>query len=141
MEEASNLLTATQSCFRYTALDYVYQISVLQSKKKYEVLEALLSMLNSYGDFFRRGRGLFDDLEPFPASLMEEIQQMKKKSSTLEKIMEKRHSHIIQEEVGQGKPRADVRLEGYLFKRGQNAFRTWNRRWFYLKVRRDILSW
>ena len=23
-------------------------------------------------------------------------------------------------------------IEGYLFKRGQNAFRTWNRRWFYL---------
>ena len=23
-------------------------------------------------------------------------------------------------------------IEGYLYKRGQNAFRTWNRRWFYL---------
>ena len=26
-----------------------------------------------------------------------------------------------------------IRIEGYLFKRGQNAFRTWNRRWFYLE--------
>ena len=32
-------------------------------------------------------------------------------------------------EAGRGRP---VRCEGYLFKRGQNAFRTWNRRWFYL---------
>ena len=26
----------------------------------------------------------------------------------------------------------DPGIQGYLFKRGQNAFRTWNRRWFYL---------
>ena len=32
-------------------------------------------------------------------------------------------------EGGRGRP---VRCEGYLFKRGQNAFRTWNRRWFFL---------
>ena len=49
VEDASNLLTATQSCFRYTTLDYVYQISMLQSKKKHEVLEALLGCVKSYG--------------------------------------------------------------------------------------------
>ena len=27
----------------------------------------------------------------------------------------------------------DVRLEGYLFKRTSNAFKTWNRRWFMIK--------
>ena len=27
IEECTNLLQATQSCFRYTALDYVYQVS------------------------------------------------------------------------------------------------------------------
>ena len=26
-----------------------------------------------------------------------------------------------------------IRIEGYLFKRGQRAFKTWNRRWFYLE--------
>lgn len=26
-----------------------------------------------------------------------------------------------------------VRIEGYLYKRTSNAFKTWNRRWFYLK--------
>ena len=26
IEECTNLLRATQSCFRYTALDYVYQV-------------------------------------------------------------------------------------------------------------------
>lgn len=26
-----------------------------------------------------------------------------------------------------------TRIEGYLYKRTSNAFKTWNRRWFYLK--------
>jgi Arf-GAP/coiled-coil/ANK repeat/PH domain-containing protein len=37
-EEAQNLLCATRSCFRHTALDHVYCLSVLQAKKKPEVL-------------------------------------------------------------------------------------------------------
>ena len=41
IEDAANLLTATKSCFRYTALDYVYQISMLQSKKKHVVLKSI----------------------------------------------------------------------------------------------------
>jgi hypothetical protein len=30
IEECTNLLQATQSCFRYTALDYVYQVSKIE---------------------------------------------------------------------------------------------------------------
>ncbi len=41
LEDAANLLTATKSCFRYTALDYVYQVSMLQAKKGHVVLKAV----------------------------------------------------------------------------------------------------
>ena len=41
VDDASNVLTATRSCFRYTTLDYVYQISMIQSKKGHEVLASL----------------------------------------------------------------------------------------------------
>merc|ERR1719361_2755851 len=65
---------------------------------------------------------------------------MKETTASLEKQLEKRHTYVTQAEnmdskqldlaeTGKGKP---VKIEGYLFKRGQNAFRTWNRRWFYL---------
>lgn len=37
-EESQNLLCATRSCFRHTALDHVYSLSILQAKKKPEVL-------------------------------------------------------------------------------------------------------
>lgn len=82
---------------------------------------------------------MFDDLEPFSRSLIEEIKEMEKSSASLERQLEKRHAHISQFQEGQNQgqttPGGEIKLEGYLFKRGQNAFRTWNRRWFYLQVR------
>jgi len=42
-EEAQNLLCATRSCFRHTALDHVHCLSVLQAKKKPEVLGTVSS--------------------------------------------------------------------------------------------------
>lgn len=40
-EEVSNLLKATRSCFQHTALDYVCQLSCLQSKKRHEILDSV----------------------------------------------------------------------------------------------------
>ena len=131
MEEATNLLTATQSCFRYTTLDYVYQISMLQSKKKTEVLEALLGMINSYSLFFHEGQELYQEVDVFSQQLGIEIDVMRTKTNTLNKQMEKRHAAVGDIENSE---KTAIRIEGYLFKRGQNAFRTWNRRWFYLEV-------
>ena len=34
VEEVTNLLKATQSCFRYTTLDYVYQVLSFENEKK-----------------------------------------------------------------------------------------------------------
>lgn len=53
-EELSNLLKATRSLFQHTALDYVCQMSCLQSKKRYEVLDSV-SMI------FIRPWSLFSD--------------------------------------------------------------------------------
>ena len=90
--------------------------------------------------FMHQGHALFDtDLNSFTSELGDEILEMKKKTATLEKHLEKRHTQVSLQ--GDSGPKVqtvgdEVKIEGYLFKRGQNAFRTWNRRWFYLKVRK-----
>lgn len=38
VEEAMNLLLATRSCFRHTALDHVQKITMLQARKRHEIL-------------------------------------------------------------------------------------------------------
>lgn len=40
-EEVFNILKATRSCFQHTGLDYVCQISCLQSKKRHEILDSV----------------------------------------------------------------------------------------------------
>lgn len=47
VEEVQNLLLATRSCFGHTALDYVYRISMLQTKKRHEIV-GTVSNLHSY---------------------------------------------------------------------------------------------
>ena len=155
VEEATNMLTATQSCFNYTALDYVYLMTMLQAKKRHEIVDALLVLVNAYGVFFKQGDELIQEFEPFSKQLGKEICEMRSRTAALEKNMEKRHAIVNQEsskDIGDTQPPTKnfndqvqrqiqqqasvsdpVNLEGYLFKRGQKAFKTWNRRWFYLK--------
>lgn len=38
VEEIQNLLSATRSCFGHTTLDYVYNINMLQSRKRHEIV-------------------------------------------------------------------------------------------------------
>jgi len=141
IEDASNLLTATRSCFRYTGMDYVYQISMLQKRKKHVVLDALSSFMGGYSSFFRQGTNVFTDTDPFLSQLNKNIQGMRDSCQALEKQLEKRHTYVTQSdlqsfnaasEAAEKKEGKRGGIEGYLFKRGQNAFRTWNRRWFYL---------
>ena len=42
IEECTNLLQATQSCFRYTALDYIYQVKLELVSKELNHLAAIL---------------------------------------------------------------------------------------------------
>lgn len=115
---------------------------MIQSKKRHEVLDCLTSLVNAFGIFFKEGSDLFNQVEPETQEVAADVSEMKRLSNLLEKHLEKRHNlvssegHVTNEAPpaplpGSGQPR----LEGYLFKRGQNAFRTWNRRWFYLEVR------
>ena len=138
-------------------MDYVYQISMLQHKKKHLVLDSLSDYMSSYRTFLTQGSEHFSETDPYWKQLKDSLLGMKETTASLEKQLEKRHTYVTQAEnmdskqldlaetgkfdhseyltdsltddSGKGKP---VKIEGYLFKRGQNAFRTWNRRWFYL---------
>ena len=99
---------------------------MLQSKKKTEVLETLLHLVNAYSNLFHNGQSYYQDLDVFSQQLGIEIDAMKNKTNTLDKSLEKRHNCVSDLNSG-------IRIEGYLFKRGSGAFKTWNRRWFYLE--------
>nr|XP_032818018.1 arf-GAP with coiled-coil, ANK repeat and PH domain-containing protein 3-like isoform X1 [Petromyzon marinus] len=144
MEEASAALASTRKCFRHLALDYALQINVLQTKKRLEVLDSMLSYMHAQYAFFQQGFDLLNNLDPYMKNLASQLDQLVVESAVEKREMEHKHALIqqkatIQEISDDG--RMDVSLdsptgvvmEGYLYKRASNAFKTWNRRWFSIQ--------
>ncbi|XP_012223196.1 arf-GAP with coiled-coil, ANK repeat and PH domain-containing protein 2 [Linepithema humile] len=132
-EEASNILSATRSCFRHTALDYIHALTMLQAHKRHEILGTLLSYMHACITYYHQGSDLAQDLDPFLKDLDENLVQMRNDSVKLEKEMENRHIYVNSRDLIPSPEPGNPKMEGYLFKRTSNAFKTWNRRWFCLK--------
>uniref|UniRef100_A0A672NI14 Arf-GAP with coiled-coil, ANK repeat and PH domain-containing protein n=1 Tax=Sinocyclocheilus grahami TaxID=75366 RepID=A0A672NI14_SINGR len=123
VEEATSTLNFTRKCFRHLALDYVLQINVLQAKKKFEILDAV-----SIGNVFYSG-------------VCKCLDQLVIDSAMEKREMEHKHATIQQRDFAYDDPKLEFNvnapnglvMEGYLFKRASNAFKTWNRRWFSIQ--------
>nr|XP_021506902.1 arf-GAP with coiled-coil, ANK repeat and PH domain-containing protein 2 isoform X5 [Meriones unguiculatus] len=152
VEEATNILTATRKCFRHIALDYVLQINVLQSKRRSEILKSMLSFMYAHLAFFHQGYDLFSELGPYMKDLGAQLDRLVVDAAKEKREMEQKHSTIQQKAALQDFSSDDSKLEynvdaangivmeGYLFKRASNAFKTWNRkkpdhirRWFSIQ--------
>ncbi|XP_070800994.1 arf-GAP with coiled-coil, ANK repeat and PH domain-containing protein 2 isoform X1 [Pituophis catenifer annectens] len=141
VEEATNILTATRKCFRHIALDYVLQINVLQSKKRSEILKSMLSFMCAHLAFFHQGYDLFSELGPYMKELGAQLDHLALDAAREKKEMEQKHSTIQQKDFSSDEMKLEynvdavngIVMEGYLFKRASNAFKTWNRRWFSIQ--------
>uniref|UniRef100_A0A671Z4F1 Arf-GAP with coiled-coil, ANK repeat and PH domain-containing protein n=1 Tax=Sparus aurata TaxID=8175 RepID=A0A671Z4F1_SPAAU len=104
VEEATNILTATRKCFRHIVLDYVLQVQILWF--------CLL-----------------------------QLDQLVVDAAKEKRDMEQKHSTIQQKDFSNDDTKLEynvdadngIAMEGYLFKRASNAFKTWNRRWFSIQ--------
>ncbi|KAL3269781.1 hypothetical protein HHI36_008841 [Cryptolaemus montrouzieri] len=132
--DVQNILLAVRSCFCHQGLDYINSITTLQSKKRHEILSTLLSYMHACSTYYHQGSELCGDLEPFFKKLSEEISAMQYETYKIEKDLENRHSIVSSTEMApvEMMRKDGLLMEGYLFKRTSNAFKTWNRRWFYL---------
>ncbi|XP_062987773.1 arf-GAP with coiled-coil, ANK repeat and PH domain-containing protein 2 isoform X2 [Elgaria multicarinata webbii] len=141
VEEATNILTATRKCFRHIALDYVLQINVLQSKRRSEILKSMLSFMYAHLAFFHQGYDLFSELGPYMNDLGAQLDRLAVDAAKENKEMEHKHSTIQQKDFSSDDTKLEynidaasgIVMEGYLFKRASNAFKTWNRRWFSIQ--------
>lgn len=141
VEEASTTLNATRKCFRHIVLDYVLQINVLQSKRRSEILKSMLSFMYAHLTFFHQGYDLFSELQPLMKQLTGQLDQLVVDSAKERKDMEMKHSTIQQKDFSNDDTKLEynvdaengIVMEGYLFKRASNAFKTWNRRWFSIQ--------
>lgn len=135
-EDAENLLIATSTAFTHTSLDLSIQLTTLQSKKCYEVLDSLLSLTKAHNTFFHQGYDLFEDLKPHINDMDQYLSNIQDEFETLTRNLPSKHLMVSNNELRPllfDSKSEHVHLEGYLFKRASNGFKVWNRRWFILK--------
>uniref|UniRef100_A0A673M3Y3 Arf-GAP with coiled-coil, ANK repeat and PH domain-containing protein n=1 Tax=Sinocyclocheilus rhinocerous TaxID=307959 RepID=A0A673M3Y3_9TELE len=113
VEEANSTLNFTRKCFRHLALDYVLQHWYLSC------LLQMLSFMHAQYSLYQQGYNLLDEIDPYMKKLAAEV------SSDFAYDDPKLEFNV-------DAPNGLV-MEGYLFKRASNAFKTWNRRWFSIQ--------
>ncbi|KAK2551169.1 Arf-GAP with coiled-coil [Acropora cervicornis] len=138
-EEAKNIVTAMYSCFDHTALDYAFQINILQSRRRIDILVAILNFMYGQSTYFHQGYDLMSDLDSYMRKVSKELEGLSAQFIVDKKEMEERHSLVQKMEESGGLRRRQLDdpsglvMEGYLFKRSSNAFRSWQRRYFTVR--------
>ncbi|KAL0970296.1 hypothetical protein UPYG_G00240000 [Umbra pygmaea] len=141
VEEASNALLNARKTFRSGALDYVLQINVIEAKKKTDILMSMVSMMDAQSLFFQQGHKSLSELDDYRRRLSEEHTQLVLNAAREKRDMEQRHAAIKKKDVSYDNSLMDfcadapngIAMEGYLYKRASNAFKTWSRRWFSIQ--------
>ncbi|KAF0035135.1 hypothetical protein F2P81_012893 [Scophthalmus maximus] len=139
--EATQALVLSRKAFRHLGLDYVLQINVLQAKKKFEILDAMLSFMRAQYTLFQQGFHILDEIDPYMKKLAAQLDQLVIDSAMEKRELEHKHALIQQRDFSYDDHKLEfnvdapngVVMEGYLFKRASNAFKTWNRRWFSIQ--------
>uniref|UniRef100_UPI0037E84B71 arf-GAP with coiled-coil, ANK repeat and PH domain-containing protein 1 n=1 Tax=Semicossyphus pulcher TaxID=241346 RepID=UPI0037E84B71 len=141
VEEASNALLNARRTFRSEALDYVLEINVIEAKKKTDILMAMLSLMEAQSQFFQHGHQSLSELDEYRRKLNDEHTKFVLNSAREKRDMEQRHAAIKKKDVSYDDSIMDfnadasngIAMEGYLYKRASNAFKTWSRRWFSIQ--------
>ncbi|KAM8899361.1 arf-GAP with coiled-coil, ANK repeat and PH domain-containing protein 1 isoform 2-T4 [Spinachia spinachia] len=141
VEEASHALLNARRTFRSEAMDYVLEINVIETKKKTDILMAMLSLMESQAQLFQRGHQSLSELDEYRRKLNEEHTQFVLNSAREKRDTEQRHAAIKNKDVSYDDSIMDfnadaangIPMEGYLYKRASNAFKTWSRRWFSIQ--------
>ncbi|XP_041635151.1 arf-GAP with coiled-coil, ANK repeat and PH domain-containing protein 1 [Cheilinus undulatus] len=141
VEEASNALLNARRTFRSEALDYVLEINVIEAKKKTDIVTAMLSLMEAQANFFQHGHQSLSELDEYRRKLNDEHTQFVLNAAREKRDMEQRHAAIKKKDVSYDDSIMDfnadaangIAMEGYLYKRASNAFKTWSRRWFSIQ--------
>jgi len=85
LAELSDIVRQEQKSLHASSLDYVYNIHLVQEKKKFEFVEALLNFTKSWLNYYRVGNGVADDYGSYIADLGNRVEKTRDNfSSTVE---------------------------------------------------------
>ncbi|XP_003416939.1 arf-GAP with coiled-coil, ANK repeat and PH domain-containing protein 1 isoform X1 [Loxodonta africana] len=139
-EEAGAALRTARAGYRGRALDYTLQINVIEDKRKFDIMEFVLRLVEAQALHFQQGHEELSRLGQYRKELGAQLHQLVLNSAREKRDMEQRHVLLKQKELGGEEPEPSLKegpsglvMEGHLFKRASNAFKTWSRRWFTIQ--------
>ncbi|XP_077021871.1 arf-GAP with coiled-coil, ANK repeat and PH domain-containing protein 1 isoform X1 [Tamandua tetradactyla] len=139
-EEAGAALRAARAGYQGRALDYTLQINVIEDKRKFDIMEFVLRLVEAQATHFQQGHEELSQLSQYRKELSAQLHQLVLNSAREKRDMEQRHVLLKQKELGGEEPEPSLKegpsglvMEGHLFKRASNAFKTWSRRWFTIQ--------
>jgi len=72
-EEVLAAVSVARTNYRAAAVDTVYTLTLLHARKRFEVLDGVLSALQAHKTFFHQGHDFFKDTDPFLKSLSADV--------------------------------------------------------------------
>ncbi|XP_069806441.1 arf-GAP with coiled-coil, ANK repeat and PH domain-containing protein 1 isoform X2 [Dendropsophus ebraccatus] len=137
VQEASLAVQTSRKAFRERVLDYTLQINIIQEKKKFDILEFII---DAQSFFLVQSHSVLQNLDDYRKGLAAQVHQKvlegaREQRDLEQKMISMKHKDVSDEDaVHQGDgDSSQVVIEGFLFKRASNTFKTWSRRWFSIQ--------
>uniref|UniRef100_A0A8C5MGK3 Arf-GAP with coiled-coil, ANK repeat and PH domain-containing protein n=1 Tax=Leptobrachium leishanense TaxID=445787 RepID=A0A8C5MGK3_9ANUR len=139
-QDTGSAVHVSRRAFRERALEYALQINVIQGKKKFDILQFMLQMMEAHACFLAQCQNAMQGLNQYRKDLGTQVHQSVLEAAREQRDLEQKLINIKDKEVSDedavsqsGDLSSGVVIEGYLFKRASNTFKTWSRRWFSIQ--------
>eukprot|EP00055_Hartaetosiga_balthica_P011763 m.54751 g.54751 ORF g.54751 m.54751 type:complete len:837 (-) comp7728_c2_seq2:592-3102(-) len=136
-QEARNFLESCRGAYNHTIVDYVRDLRVFEYTFDIEILERFVLYVSSLTTSYKQSMDIVEDLQPAISNISVKINEERTRVKEVTKKMDERHTVIS------NWTKADILSksiqEGYLYKRGQNKFKTWQRRFFSLQQNGSLM--
>nr|AAH73417.1 MGC80883 protein [Xenopus laevis] len=140
VQDAATAVLGSRRTFRDRALEYALQINVIQGKKKFDILQFMLQLMDAQASFLTQSHHAMQALHQYRNDLAAQVHRSVLEAAREQRDMEQKLSIFKakdmsdEDSVLQGEDASSqVVIEGYLFKRASNTFKTWSRRWFSIQ--------
>ncbi|CAH2272320.1 arf-GAP with coiled-coil, ANK repeat and PH domain-containing 1 [Pelobates cultripes] len=140
VQDAANSVQASRKTFRERALEYALQINVIQGKKKFDILQFMLDLMEAHASFLEHSQKAMKELERYRKDLATQVAHSVLEAAREQRDLEQKLNNIKDKEVSDEDAvsqsedlSSEIVIEGYLFKRASNTFKTWSRRWFSIQ--------
>ncbi|KAM5124888.1 arf-GAP with coiled-coil, ANK repeat and PH domain-containing protein 1 [Mantella aurantiaca] len=140
VQDAATTVQTSRKAFRERILDYTLQINVIQGKKKFDIIEFMLQLIDAQTCFLTQSHTVLQNVEEYRKGLATQVHQTvlqgaREQRDLEQKLISMKHKDVSDEDAvyqSEGEV-SEIVIEGYLFKRASNTFKTWSRRWFSIQ--------